>query len=136
MSDEPKKSAMKDDSQVDTSAERTTEKPRARLGPMEVVILPGSDSEDEDDDDDEKDEDGTAKVEEMGPDGEPEDFLRTYPADTEVNPEDVFISHERRRKPLTTGPSTSTPPPEIGTAYSAEIQSIRPKFEKTMSEAE
>lgn len=84
MSDEPKKSAMKDDSQIDSGEARTTEKPRARLGPLEVVILPGSDSEDEEDDDDDNEDDGSAKIEEVGPEGEPEDFLKTYPADTEV----------------------------------------------------
>jgi hypothetical protein len=58
---------------------RQNDKPRARLGPTEVVILPNSDSEDDDDED-------HAHTE--GQDGEGEadpDFLKDYPADTEVS---------------------------------------------------
>lgn len=84
MSDEPIKSAMRDESQADTGVVSTTEKPRARLGPMEVVILPNSDSEDEDEGEADDEESG-AKIEEVGAEGEAEDFLNTYPAETEVS---------------------------------------------------
>jgi len=50
-------------------------KPRARLGPMEIVQLPGSDSEPEDDDD-------TAVNTEEEAD---EDLLRDFPDDAEVS---------------------------------------------------
>lgn len=53
-------------------------KPRARLGPTEVVILPNSDSEDEDEEDD------AVNGEEKGSETDP-DFLKTYPAETEVS---------------------------------------------------
>ena len=53
------------------------EKPRARLGPTEVVILPNSDSEDDDEDDQPAEGDGA------GEQADP-DFLRDYPAETEV----------------------------------------------------
>ncbi|WVQ73241.1 hypothetical protein IAR50_002807 [Cryptococcus sp. DSM 104548] len=62
-------------------------KPRARLGPMEIVQLPASDSEPEDDDDDEnKDDDGEG--------GDP-DFLKSYPEDTE----ELHLLHLRLKTP-------------------------------------
>jgi protein phosphatase 1 regulatory subunit 7 len=57
--------------------ETSSAKPRARLGPTEVVILPNSDSEDEHDDDH-----GSAKIEDAEADSE--DFLKSYPVETEV----------------------------------------------------
>lgn len=51
----------------------TATKPRARLGPMEVVQLPSSDSED-----DEEDEAPSTGEEASA------DFLKDYPEDTEV----------------------------------------------------
>ena len=55
-------------------------KPRARLGPTEIVHLPASDSEPDDDDDAEEGREG-------GPDGQAEvdgNFLKNHPDDTEV----------------------------------------------------
>ena len=53
------------------SGSASSSKPRARLGPIETVHLPASDSEPEDDDDDKPREDGQA----------PEDpnFLKDHP---------------------------------------------------------
>ena len=79
MTEDTLKSAMKDESET-APVVNAADKPRARLGPMEVLTLPASDSED----DDEDKEDG-ARIDEVGVDGEPEDFLATYPADTEVS---------------------------------------------------
>lgn len=56
----------------------TSAKPRARLGPTEVVILPNSDTEDEDD------QDEAAAGEDTGAETDP-DFLKNYPVDTEVS---------------------------------------------------
>lgn len=59
-------------------------KPRARLGPTEVVQLPASDSEPDDDDRDNQEIDA-------GRDGDP-DFLKDYPEDTEVG--SAFVAYE------------------------------------------
>lgn len=73
---------MSDQNQPQHADEQTAQpessKPRARLGPTEVVVLPNSDSEDENNDDDR----GSAKIEDGEPDSE--DFLKSYPAETEV----------------------------------------------------
>ena len=60
------------------SSSRVGERPRARLGPTEVVFLPNSDSEDEEDDED-GDLDGEAGERTDGA-----DLLRGYGEDTEV----------------------------------------------------
>nr|ODN99830.1 enzyme regulator [Cryptococcus depauperatus CBS 7855] len=74
------------------SAERenqtpTKAKPRARLGPTEVVHLPASDSEPEEE---HVDNDGETKD-----DGDP-DFLKDYPQDTE----DLQLMHLRLKTPI------------------------------------
>ncbi|WVQ83209.1 hypothetical protein IAT38_005348 [Cryptococcus sp. DSM 104549] len=81
----------------DQPAEASTEdgviakaKPRARLGPMEIVQLPASDSEPEDDDDEKRD-DGEAG------EGDP-DFLKDYPEETE----DLQLQHLRLKTPFLT----------------------------------
>ncbi|EAL21219.1 hypothetical protein CNBD2740 [Cryptococcus deneoformans B-3501A] len=63
-------------------------KPRARLGPTEVVQLPASDSEPDD-------EDGNNQETDAGGDGSP-DFLKDYPEDTE----DLQLLHLRLKTPL------------------------------------
>lgn len=64
--------------QQDPQALVKTNKPRARLGPIETVYLPASDSEPEDDgDENESKADGEAP--------EDPDFLKDYPDDTEVS---------------------------------------------------
>lgn len=63
---------------VDENAPSTsTAKPRARLGPTEVVTIP-NDSDSEPDDEDQCDIDGE------GGEGVSEDFLKDYPDDSEV----------------------------------------------------
>nr|XP_031864267.1 uncharacterized protein CI109_000180 [Kwoniella shandongensis]KAA5531339.1 hypothetical protein CI109_000180 [Kwoniella shandongensis] len=71
----------------------TTSKPRARLGPMEIVQLPASDSEP----DDEGEDDNGPAGEERG-EGDL-DFLKEYPEDTE----ELHLQHLRLK-------STSLPP--------------------------
>ncbi|KIR68608.1 enzyme regulator [Cryptococcus bacillisporus CA1873] len=63
-------------------------KPRARLGPTEVVQLPASDSEPDDDE-------GNSQQAEAEEDGDP-DFLKDYPDDTE----DLQLLHLRLKTPL------------------------------------
>lgn len=57
----------------------TSAKPRARLGPTEVVYLPNSDSEDDEDEVDDGDADEDGGIREEG------DFLSEHPDDTEVS---------------------------------------------------
>lgn len=77
MSDHPvaEQYTSEDAPEVEGGIVGQTSKPRARLGPTEVVTLPASDSED----DDEDEERGEGEGEEQDP-----DFLSTYPDDTEV----------------------------------------------------
>lgn len=58
-----------------TKSNGNHEKPRARLGPTQVVTLPGSDSEHEDDE---------SFVEIHGASEDEGDFLASHPDDTEV----------------------------------------------------
>lgn len=103
--------------------ESTSAKPRARLGPTEVVVLPNSDSEDDNDDDRE-----SARIEDV--EGDPEDFLKLYPAETEVcrsdGPADGL---------LTAGAATAASPAEDAAARLAAVQPVQPAPQTPVPEA-
>lgn len=71
-----------DDSESITEAQAQSSKPRARLGPTEIVTLPGSDSEPEEVDGDA----GSSFVEVDGEGGDPdENLLNDFPDDADVS---------------------------------------------------
>lgn len=99
-------------------------KPRARLGPTEVVQLPASDSEPDD-------EDGNNQETDAGGDGSP-DFLKDYPEDTEVGSALVAYQHVSDAKG-DIGSSTLASPLENTSTRTSQLSEVWEPFEKAMS---
>jgi hypothetical protein len=93
-----------------------TAKPRARLGPTEIVTFPASDSEPEDLGDDDE-----SFVEVNGEAEEEADFLKDYPEDTEVCHHHHTILHTDERN---VGSPTPTSPSEIHFSPSPPIRPL------------
>lgn len=116
----------------------SSSKPRARLGPMEVVQLP-PDSESEDEDDQEGEEGEERAI---------DDFLKDYPDDTEVSPLSSsplpkqypkINQNQPRTKNLGidgVGPPSPTSPTQECIPTTPEVRSIRINTQTTLSEAE
>lgn len=99
-------------------------KPRARLGPTEVVQLPASDSEPDDDE-------GNSQKAEAEEDGDPE-FLKNYPDDTEVG--SALVEHQHLSfADGSAGSSTVASPLENTSTRTPQLSQIWEPFEKIMS---
>ncbi len=94
------------------------EKPRARLGPTEVVVLPNSDSEDEDDEPTVEGEDGVETD---------SDFLKNHPEDSEVTLQPVAV--------LMAGSTTVASSTENTSTCSTQFQAIQSSPQKAVFEA-
>lgn len=105
----------------------TASKPRARLGPTEVVNLPASDSEDDDDE--------YVRVEGDGEEKDP-DFLSGHPEDTEVGPTMPLVQSWRTSADALAGAAPSAPPAEERPAGTDQPPAIRQAPQALMSAAE